>query len=106
MPKTTYVQINGVLYEKGTEPRTPLFGSGPAVIGDQPDLVSPVDGHTYSGRAGLREHNARNGVVDNRDLVGLPVLKTNSDFRSKDEIKASAQQRKEMIIHQVNKHYR
>lgn len=106
MPKITYVQINGVLYEKGTEPHTTHFGSGPAVIGDEPDFVSPVDRQVYSGRAGMREHNARNDVVNNRDLVGLPTLKTNSDLRSPEQKRASAEHRKQMVINEVNKHYR
>jgi hypothetical protein len=106
MPKITYIQRDGVLYEKGTEPYTPHFGSGPAVIGDEPDFVSPVDRQVYSGRAGMREHNARNDVVNNRDLVGLPTLKTNSDLRSPEQKKQSAQHRKQTIINEVNKHYR
>lgn len=45
----------------------------PAVFGDEPDFVSPIDGRVYSGKAGMREHNARHDVVNNRDLKGLPV---------------------------------
>ena len=106
MPKITYVQINGVLYEKGTEPHSPVLGTGPAVIGDQPDFASPVDRKVYSGRAGAREHNRRNDVVDNRDLVGLPTLKSNSDTRSPEERRRSAEHRKELIIQQVNRHFK
>lgn len=40
-------------------------------IPDEGDFVSPIDGKIYSGKAGMREHNARHDVVNNRDLVGL-----------------------------------
>lgn len=76
------------------------------IAGDLPDFVSPVDGKTYSGRAGLREHNRRNGVVPMEDLKGLPHLTINSDFRTSSERKQDAQRRKELIIQQVNKHAR
>lgn len=107
MTKRSYVQIDGVLYEKGTEPiRRQEYGSGPAIVGDQPDFVSPIDGRVYSGRAGMRDHCARHDVVSNRDLVGLPTLKTNSDFRSPEQKRASVEQRKRILINEVNKHYR
>lgn len=106
MPRVTYVQVGTELYLKGTEPGRSYTNEAPAIIGDQADLVSPVDGKLYSGRAGLREHNARNDVIDNRDLVGLPTMMSNSDFRSAEQKRASAQQRKEIIINEVNKHYR
>lgn len=41
-------------------------------IADEGSFVSPIDGKTYSGRAGMREHNKRHDVVNNRDLQGLP----------------------------------
>ena len=43
------------------------------IIPDEGEFVSPIDGKVYSGRAGMREHNARHDVINNRDLVGLPV---------------------------------
>lgn len=39
---------------------------------DLPDFVSPIDGKTYSGRAGLREHCVKHDVVPTADLAGLP----------------------------------
>lgn len=42
-------------------------------IGDEGDFVSPIDGKVYSGKAGMREHNRRHDVINNRDLTGLPV---------------------------------
>lgn len=43
------------------------------IIGDEGEFVSPIDGKVYSGRRGMREHNARHDVINNRDLVGLPT---------------------------------
>lgn len=42
-------------------------------IPDEGTFVSPIDGKTYSGKAGMREHNARHNVINNRDLAGLPT---------------------------------
>jgi hypothetical protein len=78
----------------------------PAVFGDNEVFISPIDHKEYSGRAALREHNKRHDVVSNRDLKGLPVYKSNSDVRSVQEKRQHAQERKELIIHQVNKHFR
>ena len=104
--KKSYVQIDGVLYEKGSEPNSHASSNGTMVIGDQPDFVSPLDGKVYSGRAGMRDHCARHNVVNNRDLVGLPTLQANSDQRSSEQKRASAEQRKQMVIQEVNKYYR
>jgi hypothetical protein len=79
---------------------------GYTILPDLPDFVSPIDGKLYSGRAGLREHCKRHDVVPNADLKGLPTLTTNSDFRSSEQRRQSAAQRKEQIINLVNKHYR
>ena len=103
--KRSYVQIDGVLYEKGTEPRKTSSGlGGPTVIGDQPDFVSPIDGKLYSGRVGMREHNLRHSVVNNRDLAGLPTLTTASSLRSEQDKRQDRAARKELIIKQVMGH--
>jgi hypothetical protein len=108
MPRTSYVQIDGVLYEKGKEPEraSSTTQKGPVTFGDQPDFVSPLDGKVYSGRAGMRDHNARHNVVSNRDLQGLPALTMTSDQRTSEQKRESAAQRKQTIINQVNRHYR
>lgn len=107
MSRRSYVQINGVLYEKGTEPvGEGARGAGPAILGDLPDFVSPIDGKAYSGRAGLREHCRRHDVVPNADLAGLPTLKTDTDIRPKDVIKRDAAARKELVIRAVDQQYR
>lgn len=107
MTRTSYIQINGVLYEKGTEPRDrEVHGAGPTILGDLPDFVSPIDGKSYSGRTGLREHCRRHDVVPNAELKGLPTLMSNSDTRRPEEVRADRAARKEQVIRLVNQHYR
>jgi len=75
MARQSFVQINGVLYDKslplpeGVEVKG---GRAPGIQADLPDFVSPIDGKTYSGRAGLRDHCARHDVVPTVELKGLP----------------------------------
>jgi hypothetical protein len=86
MPRKTFIQIDGVLYDK-SEPLPPeaaaKLPSGqrfPSIFPDLPDFVSPIDGKTYSGRAGLRDHCARHNVVPTADLKGLPVRSMNQQL--------------------------
>ena len=100
-----YPADGGEPYELGSGRRTAVSESkGPAILPDQPDFVSPIDNRRYSGRAGMREHNRRHNVVNNRDLEGLPVLRTNSDMRSAEQKRSDAAARKELIIRQVMGH--
>lgn len=73
MPRKTFIQINGKLYEKGVDqiPDDPRSRSA-AVYGDLPDFISPIDGTVVSGRAGLREHCRKHDVVPTAELKGLP----------------------------------
>ena len=79
MARTSYVQINGVLYDKSqplpehVDGRAGLGDRPPTIMGDLPDFVSPIDGSVVRGRAGLREHCKRHDVVPTADLKGLPV---------------------------------
>lgn len=106
MTRRSYVQIDGVLYEKGTEPHQSTGRSGPAILPDLPDFVSPIDGKSYSGRTGLREHCRRHDVIPNAELKGLPTLHVTSDTRRPEQVKQDRQARKEQIIRLVNQHYR
>ena len=76
MARRSFVQIGGVLYEKGVdiipEQDTGRTGSH-TIMGDLPDFVSPIDGSVVRGRAGMREHCKRHDVVPTADLKGLPV---------------------------------
>lgn len=42
---------------------------GILTVGDLPDFVSPVDGTIVHGRAGLREHDKRNGTTNIADYT-------------------------------------
>lgn len=93
-------------YIKGS--RQPEYQqAGFMIMGDLPDFVSPIDNKTYSGRAGMREHNRQHNVVPTSDLAGLPVLDArNSSMVDPYKAKQSAAHRKEQVINLVNKHYR
>jgi len=83
MARKSYVQINGKLYDKSLPLPSEAVESSQhrhMVAGDLPEFVSPVDGKLYSGRAGLREHNARNNVVLAADLAGLPPKTLHQDY--------------------------
>lgn len=79
MARQSWVQVGGVLYEKGTEPVTES-AQFPTVMGDLPDFVSPIDGTVVRGRAGMREHCKRHDVVPTADLQGLPVKKVSGNY--------------------------
>jgi hypothetical protein len=91
-------------YIKGSRVAAQNSGA-PMIHGDLPDFVSPIDGKTYSGRTGLRDHCARHDVVPNDDLKGLPTLQSNSDTRSSEQKRADAADRKRRVINLVDKHY-
>ena len=70
------------------------------IMPDLPDFVSPIDGKTYSGRTGMRDHCARHDVVPTADLKGLPTRLPLG--MSKESNRA----RKEELIRQVNLNWR
>lgn len=105
MSRATWVYpAKGEPYLKGEGPPNPQ--RGPMIMGDLPDFVSPIDRRAYSGRAGLRDHNARHNVVPTADLAGMPVLTTQASLRSKDEVNRDREMRKRTVIQEVNKYYR
>lgn len=71
----SFVQIDGVLYERGVDTipgeDTPS-PSSPTILPDLPDFISPIDGKVVRGRAGMRDHCARHNVVPTAELKGLP----------------------------------
>lgn len=46
----------------------PAERHSPDIMPDIPDFRSPVDGTVVHGRAGLRQHNLRNGVTNAADF--------------------------------------
>jgi len=83
MARRSFVQIGGKLYERGVDDIPELAGlAGSAtVMGDLPDFVSPIDGSVVSGRAGLREHCKKHGVVPTADLKGLPFKQAVQEYQ-------------------------
>jgi hypothetical protein len=97
MARKTYVQIDGVLYDKDD-----LADSGPAapvILGDIPDFVSPIDGKVVSGRAGLRDHCRRHGVVPTSELKGLPPKPMNMQYQPTQQ---ERQQTKQVLADIIN----
>jgi hypothetical protein len=76
MPGWVYCS-DGRVIQKGTDEYAKYIGDqagdAPLVFGDEGVFRSPIDGKLYSGKTGMKEHNARHDVINNRDLVGLPV---------------------------------
>ena len=75
MARKSFVQIDGVLYDKSLPLPEGVAGpqeAVPSVLPDLPEFRSPIDGKMYSGRAGLRDHCARHNVVPTAELKGLP----------------------------------
>ena len=68
---------DGRCIEKGTDEHAVYMQARdcnvPMVFSDEGVFVSPIDGLAYSGKAGMREHNRRHDVINNRDLAGLPT---------------------------------
>lgn len=82
MARQSFVQIDGVLYDKSKPLPMEIasLSSAPSVRGDLPDFVSPIDGKLYSGRSGLRDHCARHDVIPTADLAGLPPKQANAQY--------------------------
>ena len=97
-----YPSNGGEPYLKGSRNGDELRAF-PQVMSDLPDFVSPIDQKTYSGRAGMREHNLRHNVVPHADLKGLPYLTTDRAYATPKE---QAVARKERIIHMVNQNWK
>ena len=85
------MQIDGVLYEKGTEPRS----DAPMIMGDIQPYVSQIDGSLIASRSQHREHLRAHGCVE----VGNETAHLMRDTRNFD---VAPQQRKELIRAQID----
>jgi len=85
--KRTYIQIDGVLYEKGSEPREP---AAPMVMPDIPEYTSMIDGTRITSRSHHREHLRAHGCIE----IGNEMPK-HYDYKGIPD--AAPQQRKELI---------
>lgn len=71
--RKSYVQDPETLELVEKDKYVPRRVAGLAIWGDTPDFVSSIDGKTYSGRAGMREHCKLHNVVPFADTAGLPA---------------------------------
>ena len=88
--KRSFVQIEGVLYEKGTEPRV----EGPMVMGDIDPYRSMITGEQITSRSRHREHLRDHGCFE----VGNEIPK---HIEPKGIPDCAPQRRKEMIRAQI-----
>lgn len=98
-----YPENGGEPYLRGSRPEHSRDGY-PSIMPDLPDFVSPIDQKTYSGRAGMREHNRIHDVVPTADLAGLPIMRAQGNKPTLTRQEAAA--RKERLIHIVNQHWK
>lgn len=80
--RRTWVQVNGRMYEKGTEPQ-PV--RGPYVVGDIQPYKSMVTGEMIEGRAQHRAHLAQHGLIEVgnevKALMNLRPERKPTDFK-------------------------
>ena len=93
MTKRSYIQIDGVLYEKGTEP----LSDAHHVMPDIQPYRSMVDGSMITSRSQHREHLRRHGCVEVGDQA-LPIA--NQAFKNSADV--APQHRREIIRAQVD----
>ena len=89
--RKSYVQIDGVLYEKGTEPRS----AAPMVMPDIAPYKSMITGEMITSRSQHREHLQQHGCVE----VGNEVEHM---LKPRQWVDYSAESRKELIRAQVD----
>lgn len=90
--RKSYIQIDGVLYEKGTEPSNRV---APDVMPDIHPYRSMVTGELITSRSRHREHLRDHGMVEIGNDSSLHA-------KYKGMPDAAPQQRKELLIAQVN----
>ena len=91
--KRSYVQIDGVLYEKGTEPRT----EGPMIMPDIQPYKSMKTGEMITSRSKHREHLQMHGL---QELGNEPLKYLDKPYEGIPD--ASPQKRKELIRSQID----
>lgn len=91
MSRRSYIQINGVLYEKGTEPTS----DAPMVMGDIQPYRSMITGEMITSRSQHREHLKQHGCVE----IGNDIPK---DITYRGIPDVAPQQRRELIRAQID----
>ena len=90
--RRTWVYVDGVAYEKGTEPSARV---APDVMPDIAPYVSQIDGSLITSRSRLREHLKARGYVEIGNDSSL-----NATYKGMPD--TAPQQRKELLVSQVN----
>ena len=81
--KRSFVQVNGILYERGTEPQP----EGPMIVPDIKPYRSMIDGHMVTSRSEHREHLKAHGYeevgneVETLKKLGTPNYDVNPTGR-------------------------
>lgn len=77
------------------------------VMGDIPDVLSPIDGRIIHGRAGMRAHNKEHNVTNMADFKDqwANAEKQRASMYTGDT-KFDQARRREKIIQAVEKHYK
>ena len=91
--RKSYVQVDGVLYEKGTEP----IAGGVMVIPDIQPYQSMIDGTMITSRSQHREHLRQHGC---QELGNEPLKHLGKPYEGIPDV--NPQRRKELIRAQVN----
>lgn len=89
-----YVQVGGVLYEKGTEPTS----EGVMVMPDIKPYRSMIDGSWITSRSEHRAHLKQHGCVE----VGNEAMRVAEQQLKRGIPEASPQKRKELIVAQID----
>jgi hypothetical protein len=89
--RKSYVQIGGVLYEKGAEPQEPL---APMVMPDIAEYTSMYDGTRIKSRSQHREHLRDHGLQEIGNETKYLTQRAQQDV--------APQQRKELIRRQID----
>ena len=93
MTRRRFVQIDGVLYERGKEP----VSEGPMIFGDIKPYRSMIDGSIITSRSQHREHLKANGCVEIGNDIKPEAL---GEYKGIPDVKP--EQRKELIRAQID----
>jgi predicted HAD superfamily phosphohydrolase YqeG len=88
-----YIQIGGVLYEKGTEPMSSLH-----IIPDIKPYKSMIDGTWITSRSQHREHLKAHNCIE----IGDQIPTDPKEMKSSGIPDIAPQQRKDFIAHQFS----
>ena len=93
------------LVEVTEERNSPKKFSSHLIVGDLPDMTSPITGEVIHGRAGMRKHNKDNNVTHAQDFTEhwASERKRRDDFYTSDRLGATG--RRKAIRQSIDKLY-